>query len=151
MKTIPGTIVLMLLAAAPAAAGAHKEKPGERLAREVRETETAFARSMADRDLSAFASHVAAEAIFISADRVLRGRNAIVEGWKRYFEGPDAPFSWRPGTIEILDSGTLALSSGPVTGADGRAAGTFNSIWRRDSDGRWRIIFDKGCPACGPP
>jgi len=25
---------------------------------------------------------------------------------------------------------------------------TYNSIWRLEPDGKWRIIFDKGCPPC---
>jgi ketosteroid isomerase-like protein len=30
--------------------------------------------------------------------------------------------------------------------------GLYNSIWQRQTDGSWRIIFDAGCspcPACG--
>ena len=50
--------------------------------------------------------------------------------------------------IEVLASGTLALSSGAVRDPAGKRIGTFNSIWRRESDGRWRVVFDKGCPAC---
>lgn len=29
--------------------------------------------------------------------------------------------------------------------------GTNNSIWRLEADGRWHVIFDKGCPACECP
>jgi ketosteroid isomerase-like protein len=57
-----------------------------------------------------------------------------------------APFSWRPETVEVLESGTLALSSGPVFDAAGQPIGAFNSIWRLEADGRWRVVFDKGCP-----
>jgi ketosteroid isomerase-like protein len=31
---------------------------------------------------------------------------------------------------------------------NGQRTGTFNSVWRRDQDGRWRIVFDIGCPSC---
>jgi ketosteroid isomerase-like protein len=24
--------------------------------------------------------------------------------------------------------------------------GSFSSVWRREPDGSWQIIFDKGCP-----
>jgi ketosteroid isomerase-like protein len=78
----------------------------------------------------------------------LHGRAAVDAGWQSYFEGPAAPFSWAPEVVEVLESGTLALSSGPVRDPGGRQIGTFNSIWRRDSDGQWRVVFDKGCPAC---
>jgi len=64
-----------------------------------------------------------------------------------FFAGPDAPFSWRPELVEVLDSGTLALTSGPVRDPTGRRTGTFNSIWRREPNDQWRVVFDKGCPA----
>jgi hypothetical protein len=28
---------------------------------------------------------------------------------------------------------------------------TFNSIWRLDADGQWRVIFDKGSRDCEDP
>jgi len=47
----------------------------------------------------------------------------------------------------VLDSGTLALSTGPVKDPKGEIVARFNSIWRLES-GQWRVIFDKGCPVC---
>jgi len=115
------------------------------LTEQVREAETAFAATMARRDLAAFAGFVAEEAIFFSRVGPLRGRAAVLEGWRHFFEGATAPFSWKPEIVEVLASGALALSRGSVWDAEGKQIGTFNSIWRRDSDGRWRVIFDKGC------
>jgi ketosteroid isomerase-like protein len=120
------------------------------LARQVRAAETAFAQSMADRDLAAFEAHVAGEAVFFGGKGPLRGKDAVVAAWKRFFEGPDAPFSWEPETVEVLDSGTLALSSGHVRDPQGKPIGVFNSVWRLESDGKWRVIFDKGGDYCPP-
>jgi ketosteroid isomerase-like protein len=89
-------IILALLAALPAVSAAGGTN--EELARQVRQAETAFAKTMSVRDHDSFAAHVAEEALFFS-----------------------------------------------------RQVGTFTSIWRRESDGRWRIVFDKGCPPCDPP
>ena len=111
---------------------------------EVRVREIAFARTMADRDLDAFASFVSPEAVFFNGNIALRGRDAVVEAWAAYFEGPTAPFSWQPDVVEVLESGELALSSGPVLSATGEQVGRFNSTWRRDADGVWRVVFDKG-------
>ena len=47
-----------------------------------------------------------------------------------------------------LDSGSLAYSSGPVFDPKGKRVATFNSVWRREADGTWRVVFDKGCNAC---
>jgi len=116
---------------------------------EVAATERAFARTMADRDHAAFVRFLADEARFFSGPgQLLRGRDAVAAGWKPYFTAPAPPFSWEPDEVEVLDSGTLALSSGPVRNAAGKQVGRFNSIWRREADGRWRIVFDKGERAC---
>jgi ketosteroid isomerase-like protein len=116
----------------------------------VRAAETAFAASMAARDLDAFSALVAEEAIFFGGNGVLRGRAAVVAGWKPFFAGERAPFSWAPETVQVLDSGRLALSSGPVHDPAGKRIATFTSIWRQEAPGVWRIVFDKGC-ACTTP
>ncbi|MFM2288928.1 MAG: hypothetical protein RL684_2071 [Pseudomonadota bacterium] len=114
---------------------------------EVRATEAAFARTMADRDFAAFGRFVAPDAVFVG-EPALRGAAAVLAGWKPLFEGPKAAFSWQPGTVEVLGSGGLAMSYGPVFNAKGERTSTFYSIWRREHDGHWRIIFDHGCQSC---
>ena len=107
--------------------------------------ESSFAASMEERNFEAFGSHVSPEAIFFGDTTVMRGKAAVLRSWRRFFEKPDPPFSWKPDVIEVLPSGMLALSSGPVFDPRGQQVGTFSSIWRRERDGRWLIIFDKGC------
>jgi len=110
----------------------------------IRETERAFAKTMADRDFEAFQRFVADEAVFFAGANPLRGKTAVARAWAPFFKGPDAPFSWEPKTVVVLESGGLALSTGPVYNAAGEQVGTFNSIWRREGAGTWKIIFDKG-------
>ena len=129
------------------AGGARAESNAE-LKEQVRQTEIAFAKSLADRDPAAFASFLAAETVFMSGARVTRGAKEVAERWKGFFEGAQAPFSWAPETIEVLDSGTLAMSSGPVRDPSGKRTGTYNSVWRREAGGKWKIVLDNGCPAC---
>ncbi len=117
------------------------------LRQQVVETERAFARTMATRDHAAFVSFLSKEAVFFSGPKPLKGAEAVAAWWKRYYEGPVAPFSWEPEEVAVLDSGTLALSSGPVRDPAGTLVGTFTSIWRLEN-GRWRIVFDKGNEAC---
>lgn len=137
-------LALGLAASGPRAQGA--ESSAE-LAAAVRARETAFAKTMADRDHSAFASFVAEDAVFMGRT-ALRGRKAVADGWKAFFEGAAAPFSWSPERVEVLDSGALAISSGPVVDPTGKRVGTFNSTWRREPDGEWRVVIDIGCPPC---
>jgi ketosteroid isomerase-like protein len=110
----------------------------------VRAREIAFAKTMADRDLESFVTFVSFEAIFFNGNVAQRGREAVRAAWTGFFTEAQAPFSWRPDTVEALDSGQLALSSGPVFSQTGEETGRFNSIWRKEADGVWRVIFDKG-------
>jgi ketosteroid isomerase-like protein len=114
---------------------------------EVFAAERAFARSMAERDLAAFGRHIAEDCVFFSGSTPLRGRAAVLAAWRAFFEGPSAPFSWEPDQVEVLESGELALSTGLVRNPEGAVTARFNSIWRRQADGRWLVVFDKG----GPP
>lgn len=119
-----------------------------KLAQQVFETERAFARTMADRDLAAFTTFLSDETVFFSGEKPLRGKDQVAGWWKRFYEGPEAPFSWEPEQVEVLGSGSLALSTGPVRDPSGKLIGTFTSIWRQEEPGRWRIVFDRGNPAC---
>jgi ketosteroid isomerase-like protein len=115
---------------------------------QVRRTELAFAKTMADRDASAFATFLSKETIFISERGASRGPKEVTERWKAYFQGAQAPFSWEPDQVQVLDSGTLAMTSGPVRDPSGKRIGTFHSVWRREAKGQWKIVLDNGCPAC---
>ena len=118
---------------------------------EVAAAEHAFARSMAARDLAAFSGWLSEQAVFFTTpDAPLRGKAAVVGHWQRFFDGPAAPFSWAPDRVEVLADGTLAHSSGPVHAADGRLIGRFNSIWRQEAPGVWRVVSDRG-EAAPPP
>ena len=120
------------------------------LQEQVRQAERAFAKTMADRDHAAFVRHLAEDTIFLGR-RALRGKADVAEAWKGFFEGPRAPFSWEPERVEVNDAGTLGISTGPVRDENGKQTGTFSSIWRREKDGRWRIVFDNGCNCVPPP
>jgi ketosteroid isomerase-like protein len=145
-RLVPVTpLVLAVLLAPPLHA---QSTANAALTRQVFVAESSFAATMANRDTAAFAKFVSSEAVFFGQKSVMRGKAAVVAGWRPLFEEPTPPFSWKPEVIEVLDSGNLALSSGPVYGRDGKQFGVFSSVWRREADGTWRVIFDKGCPVC---
>ena len=135
--------ILIAAAGTPAQAATNAE-----LVEQVRAAETAFARTMADRDHRAFTAFLAKDAVFLNGPNAMRGAEAVAAGWKRLYEGAQAGFSWAPETVVVLESGSLALSTGPVHDPSGKRTGTFNSVWRREKDGRWKVVFDKGCPPC---
>ncbi len=124
---------------------------------DVRCREIGFSKSVETHDMSTFRSHIDADARFVGA-AVLKGVESIAEGWSVFFTSDGPSIKWRPQIVEVLENGSLALSRGPYrmlsTDADGNAVerwGTFNSVWRLNDDGEWRVVFDAGGPAANEP
>jgi ketosteroid isomerase-like protein len=140
---------MFVLLVIPRFAAAQAHDP-DSLRRVVAGVENAFAKTMADRNLNAFAAFVSDEAIFLGAGNPLRGKQAVVEHWKKFFADENVSFSWKAEFIEVLPSGSLAVSDGPVFDPNGKLIGRFYSTWRREPDGKWRIVFDNGYDVCEP-
>lgn len=117
---------------------------------EVWNRERSFARSVERHDADAFADHVHRDTVFQAATpEPLRGRAAVVEAWAPIVAG-EFPLRWHPGFVSIGGDPDIALSVGPawVENPDPDAAsrfrlGSFVSTWVRDSDGAWRVLFDR--------
>lgn len=134
-----------------AAAAGNARDSNQDLRKQVMDAERAFAATMKARDFEAFTRFVADEAIFFSPQGKLRGKLAIAKGWRPYYDKPQAPFSWEPEEVEVLESGTLAYSGGPIYDPSGRKIGRFNSIWRLEAPGQWKVVFDRGSDFVPPP
>ena len=147
MKTATRILLLMIIAA-PALAD---------LTDDVRCREIGFSKSIETRDMELFRTFLDGDARFVGGN-VRRGPDEIVAGWSTY-EPEDGPkLKWRPRVVEVLVDGQLALSRGPYRytekneeGEEVDNWGTFNSVWRMNDDGEWRVVFDAGSPASKPP
>ena len=133
----PALLALAGGCAAPAASP-------DALRAQVEATERAFAQTMARRDAAGFERFLSEQAVFYGSQRVHHGKAAVMAAWKPFFDGPVAPFSWEPDRVDVLADGTLAHSSGPVHDPQGKRIARFNSVWRQEAPGVWRIVFDKG-------
>ncbi len=120
------------------------------ISEQVTQVERDFAATMAERNFEKFKTFLAEETVFFSGESPLRGKQAVADAWQGFYEDAEAPFSWEPETVVALESGKLALSSGPVMNSAGERVATFNSIWRLADHGRWEIVFDKGYRFCEP-
>lgn len=119
----------------------------EQIKKEVWDTEMAFAKTMEDRDHEAFKSFLAEDVVFLGGKSATRGKQAVADKWAKYFVKEKATFAWKPEKVEVLENGTLALSSGPVWDHIGRYQ-TYTSIWRKEKSGKWKVVFDKGDRYC---
>ena len=139
MSKLQALLAAGLLASAAAAA----QPDLAALQREVADTERAFARSMAERDHAAFTRHLSEQAVFFGP-KVLNGKAEVAAAWQRFFVAKDAPFSWEPDQVVVTADGLLAHSTGPVRDPAGKPIARFNSVWRLEAPGTWRIVFDRG-------
>jgi len=112
--------------------------------------EIGFSKSTETRDADLFVSFIDADARFVGNSAV-RGTAAISEAWSVFFAEGGPSIKWRPQFVEALEDGKLALTRGPyrmiTTDDEGVATehwGTFNSVWRLQADGSWKVVFDAG-------
>jgi len=124
---------------------------------DVRCREIAFSQSVETQDVAAFRSFIDPDARFVGAS-VRRGVADITAAWSVFFSDDAPQMKWRPQFVEVLKGGTLALSRGPfrmvVEAEDGSLTehwGTFNSVWRLQDDGAWKVVFDAGNDAAEAP
>jgi pimeloyl-ACP methyl ester carboxylesterase/ketosteroid isomerase-like protein len=109
---------------------------------EVRQSEIAFAKAFADHDLAKFGELLAEDATFFNGLGALRGKKAIVDGWSRMVNAPEAPMSWGPERVAVTAAGDIGFSTGPVYTAAGKLTAYYTSMWRKQQDGKWKVIFD---------
>ena len=142
------------------AGGAHAQDPPEAPVHtpaecEVWARELSFARSVAEHDAAAFASHIHEAAAFAASKPApMRGRDPIAAGWAKIVAGEGVRLHWYPTRVTIAGEGDIAWSSGPslyeqLDGPDGPrvALGGCHSVWHRGGDGTWRVLFDDGIPS----
>lgn len=145
-------VLLALVSPAWSATGA----PAPQLSAEecaVWRREQSFARAVANHDAVAFAGHVAETAAFgASAPEPIRGRDVIATRWAGLIEGKRVLLRWYPTRVTMaVGVHDTAWSSGPSLlevldpkAKDRYLIGAFHSVWHRDADGIWRVLFDDG-------
>lgn len=137
-------ILEILLAAAVAPADIHPARQAVLCA------EVGFSRSVENRDLDAFRAFLDPEVRFVTGN-IYRGPDEVAQGWAGFFDADGPSIRWRPAIVEVVANGRLAISRGPyrltLVSEEGEVQeswGTFNSTWRLNSDGEWRVLFDAG-------
>lgn len=147
MKTTVATMCLMaagiFLTAGPSA-GTGENDRGEALSSLI-DAERAFSRTSGTKGIrEAFLTWLAPDATVF--------RPGPVEGRPVYEKmSPDNPaiLTWEPEIAEVAASGELGYTSGPYEvrpnrGAEPTGFGHYVSIWKKQADGTWKVLFDIG-------
>jgi uncharacterized protein (TIGR02246 family) len=120
--------------------------------------EAKFAAAVAAKDSQAFLAFWAEDAaIFPPGEPVVTGKEKILAEWAPILTDPGVSLTWSPQTVEVSSSGDLGYTYGTSLwtgkGADGQPArrnSKYVTIWRKEPDGKWRVVVDLGTPSDPP-
>jgi ketosteroid isomerase-like protein len=115
---------------------------------EILQTEKEFANMAKDEGLAKAFFAFAAEGAVIRRDTLYKGKDAI----KAFYEkqtNKDVKLEWAPNFVDVSASGDLGYTYGTFNysaiNADGKpvnATGIFHTVWKKQSDGKWRFVWD---------
>ncbi|MEO5582759.1 MAG: hypothetical protein ABIR66_08705 [Saprospiraceae bacterium] len=125
----------------------HKSNIGIAI-QEIRDVETAFAKSAEQNGLAvAFYEYAAPDAV-INRGTLIKGPEAI-----KSFYLPDeksgVKLRWKPDYIDVSSSSDLGYTYGSFnrsvpdsTGKIISTSGTFHTVWKKQKDGSWKYVWD---------
>jgi uncharacterized protein (TIGR02246 family) len=129
----------------------------------VRAADSVFAAAAAAADLEAGVAAFTRDGIMFPPEQPpVIGRAAIREYMRQSFATPNFSVSWTTDTVVVSANGDMAYTfsrsrytfpgrSG-AAGAVDTAYGKGVNVWRREADGRWRVVADiwNGAPVLPP-
>ena len=164
-----GLVVTLLHSAKIIAAGAwaclllvlghsqlHAQESAQRARAAIDSVNAAYIRHMGTPDAVAFAEVYDADGARLSSGgRVARGREAITEAVSRFVVNV-GPVIVSLQTLDLWVVGDLAYETGtwsytytPPGENERTVGGQYVTVWRRQSDGGWRILADMDVPGAG--
>ena len=110
------------------------------------EVEREFARMSAEKGIKASFTE------YLADDSIIFPRGVPINGKQSYIKAKEsgASLTWYPVFAQVSAAGDLGYSTGPYEYRDNPKAetadiyGTFLTIWKRQADGSWRVVLDRG-------
>ena len=118
--------------------------------RALRETDLAWAKAGAAKDLERTLSFLADDATEMAPNvPAATGKAALRKVWGDMFKQPGFAMTWEPTKVEVAGSGDLGYSIGryqhKMQGRDGKPMldhGKYVTVWKKQPDGSWKAIVD---------
>lgn len=113
------------------------------------EADREFARQSAAHGAPAWVAVMAPNAIKPGAGGAwIIGPAAVGEQMTAAFARPGFTLSWEPSRSEVSRGGNLGYTWGrwTSTGGAGSGRGSYMTVWEKQPDGTWKVLFDTGDP-----
>ena len=115
------------------------------------EADRAFDRDTAARGLDGWMSWFAEDARIETSKEVLVGKPALREVYLKMFAAREFRIHWWPVQAEISADGTLGFTFGRAVvswrdekGEMQKTESRYTTLWRKQKDGTYKVIFDMG-------
>lgn len=116
---------------------------------EIMETEKKFSELANSEGIEkAFIAYADDNAVLLRGDKLIEGKQAIQSHFKQ-LHGKNIQLSWSPNFVEVAKSGDLAYTYGNYsytvidsTGIKTESEGIFHTVWKRQSNGQWKFVWD---------
>ena len=114
---------------------------------EIFDAEQQFAQMVQKEGIhNAFVDFAADDASIMRNDSIIKGKTAIDNFYKN---SNSKTLSWTPDFIEVSKSGDLGYTYGmyyytykDTLGTEHTDSGIFHTVWKRQSDGTWKFVWD---------
>ena len=125
----------------------------------VKAADAALGQAVAAKDLNKIMVHYADDAVLMpAAEPLISGKPAIAAEWKHILSIPQLENLSKLGRAEVSSAGDLAYTMGSyrsrMMGESGVLVdepGKWLSIWKKQPDGKWRIIVETYNTDIPPP
>jgi ketosteroid isomerase-like protein len=116
---------------------------------EILQTEKEFEKMAADSGLPAAFSHYVADSGVVNVqDSLFIGPKAVYKFYQR-LKHNDMSLKWTPDFVDVSGCGDLGYTYGHFifsykdsTGTWRQSKGIFHTVWKRQTDGNWRFVWD---------
>ncbi|GET24671.1 DUF4440 domain-containing protein [Prolixibacter sp. NT017] len=118
---------------------------------EIRETEQTFAEMARKEGIpKAFLTYADDNAVILRNKQLIKWKQAIQDFYSRQITPKEqVSLTWKPDFVDVSSSGDLGYTYGSyqytVTDSLGNtktSEGIFHTVWKRQSDGSWRFVWD---------
>ena len=147
MKALSRIIALLFLIIS--CSPSNNEEELKKWKAEIAAAEKAF-NDMAQKDglVKAFEFYAAHDGVIRRGKKVIQGKKAIHDWYKEDVK-PNETLTWTPTFIDVSKSGDLGYTYGDYVftypdslGNLKQNKGIFHTVWKRQTDGSWKFVWD---------
>ena len=133
--------------------------PDHHIGDTIREQETAINAAITREDAAAVAAFYAPDAMMFNPGEAVHDRpETIRAAYQMLFDDPNGALSFHSAAVVIPSSGDYASSQGlfsisftdPASHHRVDMTGNYMSLWRKQDDGSWKIMYDMATPGAPP-